>query len=421
TLRPILRARQAGLHALQAVAAQALEGVLRLYGSRVIDNGAAARSDWALCDVVWEALALHSAAGSAGTQQHLLLAAELRRLVHTTASLACAHEYAQLERLGAGSADETAAPETVGVVGALCAVFTKRATAALPRGIRRRGTRCDGAEGELAKEEEEEEEGEEDPSGVLGADGARAFTTAAKQLAVAALVAVLDCVDRLRPARPATAAAVWRAHPLAAALGDLRVIAQFSDVEDPAMRGEGVCVLGIYQAQLSAAFMPVLAGFAAGGSDTQQMPPPLVALAATNTAAAVVVSGLVGGDRPTLLRILRLLAPATASFSSRLSSGTHSYSAQMLVVLRLNLLHAWAAIFDYAAAGSFHSCRPPASRLLLEALELHMPLLAGLWLDAIRDTAVAGLQPRDVYAELACLLGDQQTDKDNGFDPTMAG
>ncbi|KAJ2465381.1 hypothetical protein GGI02_004713, partial [Coemansia sp. RSA 2322] len=101
TLRPILRARQAGLHALQAVAAQALEGVLRLYGSRVIDNGAAARSDWALCDVVWEALALHSAAGSAGTQQHLLLAAELRRLVHTTASLACAHEYAQLERLGA--------------------------------------------------------------------------------------------------------------------------------------------------------------------------------------------------------------------------------------------------------------------------------------------------------------------------------
>ncbi|KAJ2357655.1 HEAT repeat-containing protein 5B, partial [Coemansia sp. RSA 2611] len=236
--------------------------------------------------------------------------------------------------------------------------------------------------------------------------GARPFSSAAKQLAVAAIVAILECIERVRPL---DAKSAWRSHPLTPMLADFvsvgymaasapaaqsptlcclgqhllqRLIAQFRDVEDPALRGEGKSVLGIYQAQLSSAFMPVL-------SEAADLVVPQITQAAIATATAFVVSGLVSGDRSSLLRILRLLAPQAAFADGGLAP-------QMQVVTRLTILSSWATIFGYARK---------RQGVLRDALELHLPLLGGLWMDAIRDTAVIGMRQRDVYEELAFLGG----------------
>ncbi|KAJ2693199.1 hypothetical protein H4218_006130, partial [Coemansia sp. IMI 209128] len=387
TLRPIMRARRAayygylgGIHAFHRVAVSALEGVLRLYGSRIVGYA----EGWDLCDVVWETLALYSVVSEQcrGDSVKELLA-DLQRLIHTTVSLACAHEYSQLELDGDS---EASIPGIRAVVAALSAVFTKRATAAMPLSVRRQG------------------EGTGEP--VADDGGARPFSSAAKQLAVAAIVAILECIERVRPL---DAKSAWRSHPLTPMLADFvsvgymaasapaaqsptlcclgqhllqRLIAQFRDVEDPALRGEGKSVLGIYQAQLSSAFMPVL-------SEAADLVVPQIKQAAIATATAFVVSGLVSGDRSSLLRILRLLAPQAAFADGGLAP-------QMQVVTRLTILSSWATIFGYARK---------RQGVLRDALELHLPLLGGLWMDAIRDTAVIGMRQRDVYEELAFLGG----------------
>ncbi|KAJ2832159.1 hypothetical protein FBU31_002135, partial [Coemansia sp. 'formosensis'] len=399
TLRPIMRARRTayhgyvgGIHAFHRVAVAALEGVLRLYGAQVVDYA----DGWDLCDVVWEALVLYSVVNEQCRGDEVVdLAADLRRLIHTAVSLACTHEYAQLEH---ESDSEFGIPRTRAVVAALSAVFTKRATAAMPASVHRQANGVGG--GEKASE-----------LPVAADDGsARPFGSAAKQLAIAAIVAILDCVDRLRP-QPQSAS--WRSHPLTPLLADLvsvgymaasapasqsptlcclgqhllqRLIAQFKDVEDPALRGEGHSVLGIYQAQLSSGFMPILGESAVAPQITQ---------AAVVTATAFVVSGLVSGDRATLTRILRLLAPEPAF------TGDMATTPQMQVVTRLTVLYSWSTIFGYAAG---------RHGVLRDALELHLPLLSRLWMDAIRDTAVIGMRPRDVYEELAALQCKEQVD-----------
>ncbi|KAJ2333028.1 HEAT repeat-containing protein 5B, partial [Coemansia sp. RSA 2681] len=430
TLRPIMRARRAayyghssGIHSFHRVAVQALEGVLRLYGSQIIEN---AGGSWTLCDIVWESLVLYSIVSGEKQQQRQsggvdsvkeLLDDDLRRLIHTTASLACTLEYSQLEH---GDGD---IPETMAVVGALCAVFTKRATAAMPHAIRRLLGTTTGSPSSA---------GDGEDMTALGDDtDARPFSSAAKQLAIAAIVATLDCVDRLRPAaivnnnnssssKP-NVIVQWRSHPLTPLLADLvsvgymaasapatqsptlcclgqhllqRLIAQFGDVEDPALRGEGQSVLGIYQAQLSSAFMPVL-GETIGNNNQSS---PEIVQAAVITATAFVVSGLVNSDRATLTRILRLLAPQPVFFSTTTTTTRRDIgdqTPQMKVIARLTILHAWATIYGYATS------RGGGEGILWDALDLHMPLLSCLWMDAIRDTAVIGMRPRDVYEELA--------------------
>ncbi|KAJ2873100.1 hypothetical protein GGH93_003497 [Coemansia aciculifera] len=400
TLRPIMRARRAayyghsgGIHAFHRVAVSALEGVLRLYGSRIVDFA----DGWALCDVVWETLVLYSAVTEQCRGDSVAeLIADLQRLIHTTVSLACTHEYAQLELDGDS---ESGIPKTRAVVAALSAVFTKRATAVMPISIRR-----------------QESVVGNDVGAITDDDGARPFSSAAKQLAIAAIVAILDCVDRLRPQPNTKSHSVsWRSHPLTPLLADLvsvgyiaasapatqspilcclgqhllqRLIAQFKDVEDPALRGEGQSVLGIYQAQLSSAFMPVL---------SESSVAPQITQAAVLTATAFVVSGLVSGDRATLTRILRLLAPQPA-FAGDVGVST----PQMQIVTKLTILYSWSTIFGYAVR------RGPG--VLRDALELHLSLLGRLWLDAIRDTAVIGMRPRDVYEELAFLRCNEQVD-----------
>ncbi|KAJ2040730.1 hypothetical protein H4S03_000845 [Coemansia sp. S3946] len=401
TLRPIMRTRRAayyghsgGIHAFHCVAVSALEGILRLYGSRVVDYA----DDWALCDVVWEALVLYSAVTEQCRGDSVAeLVADLQRLIHTTVSLACTHEYAQLELDGDS---ESGIPKTRAVVAALSAVFTKRATAIMPASIRR----------------QEKVLGNDVEAIIADDDGARPFSSAAKQLAIAAIVAILDCVDRLRPQTDTKSHSVcWRSHPLTPLLADLvsvgymaasapatqsptlcclgqhllqRLIAQFKDVEDPAVRGEGQSVLGIYQAQLSSAFMPVL---------SESLVAPQITQAAVLTATAFVVSGLVSGDRATLTRILRLLAPQP-TFAGDVGIST----PQMQIVTKLTILYSWSTILGYAAK------RGPG--VLRDALELHLPLLGRLWLDAIRDTAVIGMRQRDVYEELAFLRCTEKVD-----------
>ncbi|KAJ2730507.1 hypothetical protein IW152_005202 [Coemansia sp. BCRC 34962] len=387
TLRPIMRARRAayygylgGIHAFHHVAVSALESVLRLYGSRIVDYA----EGWDLCDVVWEALALYSVVSEqCRSDSAKELTADLQRLIHTTVSLACAHEYAQLELDGDSEAD---VPGIRAVAAALSAVFTKRATAAMPSSVRLQG---EGA-GET----------------VVDGGSARPFSSAAKQLAVAAIIAILECVERVRPLDGKSA---WRSHPLTPMLADFvsvgymaasapaaqsptlcclgqhllqQLIAQFRDVEDPALRGEGKSVLSIYLAQLSSAFMPVL-------SEAADHVVPQITQAAIATATAFVVSGLVSGDRSSLLRVLRLLAPQAAFADGGLAP-------QMQVVTRLTILSSWATVFGYAGK---------RQGVLRDALELHLPLLGRLWMDAIRDTAVIGMRQRDVYEELAFLGG----------------
>ncbi|KAJ2744218.1 hypothetical protein GGI20_003150 [Coemansia sp. BCRC 34301] len=415
TLRPIMRTRRvayyghaSGIHAFHRVAVQALEGVLRLYGARIVQN---ANAEWALCDVVWEALVLYGSAQQQGSCCAGLLG-DLRRLVHTVASLACTLEQGLLA-LG-----DRPAPETMAVLAALCAVFTKRATEGIPPAARRHPP------GEAAA--------------ALGDDdaAARPFSAAAKQLAISAVVSILECVDRLRPSSSSSSSssstkAKAKAHPLTPLLADLvsvgymaasspptqsptlcclgqhllqRLIGQFGNVEDPALRGEGHhhhhhhhhhhrhSVLAIYQAQLSSAFMPVLL--------LGETPVPEIMQAAVATATAFVVSGLVSSDRATLTRILRLLAPQPAFFAPRGggdSAGLLAVTPQMHIVTRLAVLRAWAVIHRYAATTS------RCAGVLADALDLHLPLLAGLWIDAIRDSAVIGLRPRNVYDELARL------------------
>ncbi|KAJ2879684.1 hypothetical protein IWW38_006077, partial [Coemansia aciculifera] len=207
TLRPIMRMRRAvyyghnsgGIHSFHRVAVQALEGILRLYGSQIITENAESKT-WSLCDIVWESLVLYSVVSEQRRGDSVPeLLDDLRRLIHTTASLACTLELSEMEG--------GAVPETMAVVGAMCAAFTKRATASMPFAIRRLlGTAASslgsGGDGE---------EGEEEVA-------ARPFSSAAKQLAIAAIAAVLDCVDRrLQPS-----SLLWHSsHPLTPVLADL--------------------------------------------------------------------------------------------------------------------------------------------------------------------------------------------------------
>ncbi|KAJ2558906.1 hypothetical protein EV175_000579 [Coemansia sp. RSA 1933] len=407
TLRPIVRARGAAsgdaVLALQRVAVPALESTLRLYGTRIAaslaeNNGSFFWADWMLCDVVWEALALHNTASDQADGDSLV--SVLQTLVSTAAGLAVAESHMTLVEL-------------------LCAVFTKRA-GALP-GIdigRHRSSSSSSSSGGYVRGAVASAI-DSAASDALPLDGLRQFNSATQKLALAALVAVLDVVDRQRP--EATTDGRWRAHPLTPLLAELvrvgyiastvsaaqsselsalglhlvqRLVMQFSDVEDPAMQGEGMPVLAIYQAQLSSAFIPAL--------DPQSVVLyPMRGHAAIATATAYVVSGLIG-DRSTMVRILRLLAPQPV-FRSLLGKSPSTATAadpleestpQMHILWRIAVLHAWAVILDYALR-----CRHD---VLLDIVSIHVPLLSRMWVAAIRDAAAVGAdQGADALEELA--------------------
>ncbi|KAJ1946302.1 hypothetical protein GGF37_001247 [Kickxella alabastrina] len=372
TLRPIMQTRRriggwgdmAGLHSLQRVAVLALEGMLRLYGEDLVpiltQNG-----EWSLCDILWEALALHSAAGEhGGGGVSRLLVGDIRALVRTTVSLAVCCEYRQME-LGSDT------PGVHALVSTLCAVFIKRS----------------GAQPTLAAIESEV------------TDGTRPFDSLTRQLSVAALVSILDAIATVRP----LGCSEWRAHPLTDLLTDLlrvsymaattpvdhspglcvlgqsllqRLLRHFADVEDPAVPGEDVSVLAIYQAQISSAFLPAL-----------QMSG-LVRVAAMETVTAYVLSGLVSNDRASAVRMLRLVAPQPVF--ARVADGMPE---QCLVVEKLAVLGLWATIY--------------ARRDVLgDVVMLHMDVLCQGWLDAVRDMAVLDMDLGDVYRELDRLTAN---------------
>ncbi|KAI8318700.1 hypothetical protein GQ54DRAFT_69493 [Martensiomyces pterosporus] len=447
TLRPILQTRRtayygysAGLHSFQHVSVLALDGVLRLYGERIVESleehSEADWADWSMSDIVWEALALHNTVCeqrdiAGGDCDSPALIADLRKLVRSTINLAVGHEYSKLESLCAltevqfDEAGENAEgiAQTVALVETLCLVFTKRAGAVASLG------------GSKAKNAVQAED-------VL-VDNVRPFNSITKQVAVVAVIAILDVIDCARP--PASALSLgrgrrqWRSHPFTSLLADLvrvgymaatspvsqsptlcclglhllqRLIDQFCDVEDPAMPGEGMPILSIYQAQLNSAFMPALsetpgtadaAESSAHGTSGYSGHPPLLKQAAMNAATAYLVSGLVT-DRGSLVRILRLLAPQVAfrSMSPGAPGAKHRFNAkndpldtitpQTHIITRLTTLRTWSVILDYAIKAR--------SEGLLDVVKLHMPVLCELWLDAVRDTAVVGVQSRDIYDEL---------------------
>ncbi|KAJ1733650.1 hypothetical protein LPJ72_002760 [Coemansia sp. Benny D160-2] len=450
TLRPIVQSRDivngdgaGAIFALQRVAVQAMESILRLYGPRIVEAlgnhvGAGQNywADWSLCDVVWEALALHNtvadqigARSDCGTTVQRALAADLRTLLRTAAGLVVG---------------DVAQHQTPMLVEVLCAVFTKR-SGALPAIDVGRQTIASSGSSEYVR------------GAALSAidaaadqfltDSVRQFNSVTKQLAVAALVSVLDAVDQQRPrtSGSGTDSDKWRLHPLTPLLADLvrvgyiaatapaaqsptlcalglhliqRLVDQFRDVEDPAVRGEGVPVLAIYQAQLSSAFMPALDPQSSSVS-------PMLGHAAMATATAYVVSGLVA-ERGAMVRILRLLAPQPAFHSlvanemktrrrrrqlarGRASSvgSSHNENAeeplnsttpQMRILSRISVLHAWSVILEHALR--------TRNQVLLDIIAIHVPLLSQMWLSAIRDSAAIGVRPRDALDELARITGD---------------
>ncbi|KAJ2525233.1 hypothetical protein GGI11_000204 [Coemansia sp. RSA 2049] len=457
TLRPIVQSRDivngdgaGAIFALQRVAVQAMESVLRLYGPRIVEAlgnhfGAGQNywADWSLCDVVWEALALHNtvadqigARSDRGTVVQRALAADLRTLLRTAAGLVV------------GDVAQHQAPTLVEV---LCAVFTKRSGAlpAIDVG-RRTGTSSSSEYVRGAALSAIDAAADQ-----FLTDSVRQFNSVTKQLAVAALVSILDAVDQQRPrtSGSGTDCGRWRLHPLTPLLADLvrvgyiaatapaaqsptlcalglhliqRLVDQFRDVEDPAVRGEGVPVLAIYQAQLSSAFMPALDPQSTSVS-------PMLGHAAMATATAYVVSGLVA-ERGAMVRILRLLAPQPAFHSlvanemktrrrrrqlarGRASSvgSSHNENAeeplnsttpQMRILSRISVLHAWSVILEHALR--------TRNQVLLDIIAIHVPLLSQMWLSAIRDSAAIGVRPRDALDELARITGDSTCSEVSG-------
>ncbi|KAJ2776304.1 hypothetical protein GGI15_004881, partial [Coemansia interrupta] len=408
TLRPILQTRRllpdgdiSGLHSLQRVAAQALEGVLRLYGERVVETLMQNRSkhswaDWSLSDVVWEALALYSLSFESVDAD--LLAADLCTLIQTAVGLSLSSSRSEMQS-GEAAAETDGSMGILNLVATLCMVFTQSSSGAQPTlsGI---------------------DQPSEGDSAALVVSHARPFNAAAQAMAAAGLIAILDAVARIRTpmgTRASTRRVTWRLHPLMPHLADLlrvgylaasapaeqspelsclgqsilqRVLAHFSDVEDPAMPGEGIPVLTIFQAQISSAFMPVL---------SSEPPQSATWQAAMDTAAAYVVSGLVADDRSELVRVLRLIAPQPL-FDSE--SNTDEV-VQVMVISRLAVLRAWAVICAHAWRSS--------DRQLLDIIRLHADVLYTGWLDAVRDAAVLDMDPVDVYEELDLLLKRAQT------------
>ncbi|KAJ2829854.1 hypothetical protein IWW50_000613, partial [Coemansia erecta] len=411
-LRPCLRVRSimyhgyvdmVGLCSLQRVAVRALESVLRLYGDRVSESIGETESVLMLCDVVWESLWLHSSIDLMA--DHDGLATEVQRLVRTA--------------VGSSVASALGRTPALAMVETLCAAFTKRASSCVPelQSIQRPNM-VDGS--------------------VVVDDAAQQFGVLTKQLVVSALLAILDEVEHRRPGAPENG---WRAHPLLLLLPDLlrvahaasaseedpdlcilglqlvqRVVEQFTDVEDPAMRGE--CVLSVYQAQVSSSFMSKL------GSDGCAV---RVRVAAIGVAASYVVSGLVV-DRGSMVRVLRLLAPQpmfdalpfahggnngySRSRSRSVTSADESMEVetpQLHVVVRLAILDAWSVVANYAR---LHSA------VLRDVVDVHLPLLTRMWLGAVRDAAVISNQStadRDVFGELDSLHDGEAGAEDVGL------
>ncbi|KAJ2605379.1 hypothetical protein H4R99_001179 [Coemansia sp. RSA 1722] len=389
TLRPILCARRiacvgSGLLALQRVAVRALEGILRLYGDDLVTtltNCQEPWADWSLCHVVWETLTLYNTACEQQQQQSgdyesvaQMLVTDLQLLLRTSVELMLACDGA------------------MELVRCLCAVFTGNAASAL----------------------QENSQENQQQSTMIVADPARPFNSAAKTMAAALLIGVLDAV-----AQTLVENSSQRVHPLTPLLADLlragylasttptdhcwqlcclgqailqRLLYQFSDISDPAMPDEHQPILAIYQAQISSAFMPALSS-----DDSLQV---FVRQAATDTAAAYALSGLLHNDRLTLVRIMRLVAPQ----SLFTNNGMATVPPQMLVALRLAALSSWATVYSTAC------CRN--DRELLDVVEVHFDLLGKGWIDAIRDMAVLKISLQDVFAELESL---QKTTSHQGF------
>ncbi|KAI9500860.1 hypothetical protein BX070DRAFT_228978 [Coemansia spiralis] len=380
TLRPIVRAQEityhgqaGGLHRLQRVAVQAMEGALRLYGGRILaalrENAGAYWADWSLCDIVWEALVLYNTVSDQLGSDDSALLRDLRKLVQTAIGLTIGHELAQLEALCArgvqfGETGENAEgiQGILAMVETLCLVFlTRRAVPTLV-----------GLAGHEAKAA---------PADVLGA---RPFNAATKRLVVAALVAHLDAVGPLAHSQ----------HPLTSMLADLLrvgyiaatsdqptlcclglfllqlLIEQLGHIEDP--KTHDAPILVIYEAQLNTAFMPLL-------SSTE----PVVRRAAMNTATAYVVSGLIS-DRSTFVRILRLMAPQPI--------GKKKDTEQIKIVMRLTVLREWSVIFSFALRTH--------NDALMDIVNLHMPALCKMWLAAVHDTAAVTMEQASVGLEL---------------------
>ncbi|KAJ2659198.1 hypothetical protein IWW48_003634 [Coemansia sp. RSA 1200] len=456
TLRPIVQSRDivngdgaGAIFALQRVAVQAMESILRLYGPRIVEAlgdhlGAGQNywADWSLCDVVWEALALHNtvadqigARSDCGTTLQKALATDLRTLVRTAAGLVVG---------------DTAQHQTQTLVEVLCAVFTKRSGALPAIDIGRQTSTSSSSEyvrgAALSAIDAAADQ--------FLTDSVRQFNSVTKQLAVAALVAVLDAVDQQRPrtSRSGTDRDKWRLHPLTPLLADLvrvgyiaattpaaqsptlcalglhliqRLVDQFRDVEDPAVRGEGVPVLAIYQAQLSSAFMPAL-------DPQNNSVSPMLGHAAMATATAYVVSGLVA-ERGAMVRILRLLAPQPAfrslvanemktrrrrqlargrassvgsSHNENAEEPLNSTTPQMRILSRISVLHAWSVILEHALRTQ--------NQVLLDIVVIHAPLLSQMWLSAIRDSAAIGVRPRDALDELARITGGSANSETSG-------
>ncbi|KAJ2499744.1 hypothetical protein GGH96_003255 [Coemansia sp. RSA 1972] len=399
-LRPCMRVRRImyhghidalGLCALHRIAVRALDSVLRLYGDRIYDTMDETENALLVCDVVWEALWLHS---SVDGQKR-----DVQRLVRTAVS-ACVSR-------GLNGTHARAMTET------LCAAFTKRASMRIPE--LQSAQRPDSANTETT------------------VDAARQFGVPTKQLVVAALLAVLDteassCVE-----------SGWRVHPLLLLLPDLlrvahaasavedepdlcilglhlvrRVLEQFSNVEDPAMPGDRVLL--VHQAQISSSFMSKL------GSTTCAV---RVRVAAVGVAASYVVSGLCV-DRGSMVRVLRLLAPqplfdalpfarTNRTSRSRSLSVTSSDEAleietpQLHVIVRLAILDAWSVIAGYAHKHS---------EVLRDVVDVHMSLLARMWMGMVRDAAVVCNQSttgRDVFGELDLATGGLDRGLDRGL------
>ncbi|KAJ1815678.1 hypothetical protein LPJ56_004497, partial [Coemansia sp. RSA 2599] len=246
---------------------------------------------------------------------------------------------------------------------------------------------------------------------------------AAKILAASLLVSILDIVAQVRPSIAICQDAnkkggiSWRKHPLTPLLAEMlragylasttpsgqswrlcclgqgvlrRLLAQFGDVEDPAMPGENLPILAIYQAQISSAFMPAL-----GSAMSETMVPLFVRQAAVDTAAAYVVSGLVYNDQAAFVRILRLVAPQLLFSKEGGGRVGGAVTAQMLVALRLAALGSWAGIYCYASSRD--------DRRLLDVAGLHFGVLGRAWVEAIRDAAVLEINMVDVLDELENL------------------
>ncbi|KAJ2884513.1 hypothetical protein FB639_001945, partial [Coemansia asiatica] len=405
TLLPIIRTRRisyygntTGLHSLQRVAVHALEGILRLYGEDIVlaitsdTDQKKAWADWSLCHVVWESLALYTVAFEQRGQDNAesvvasQLISDLQRLLHTAVELAIGCEYG---RLTVENGDYK--PDINGILDLicyLCAVFTGNTSLA---------------------------------------QAARPFNSASKTLAAALLISILDMFAQVRPIastinQNTMTAVSWRKHPLTPLLAEMlragylastmpteqswrlcclgqsilqRLLAQFSDVEDPAMPGENLAILAIYQAQISSAFLPALSA-----DSEETIVPMLVRQAAMDTAAAYVISGLVYNDRATLVRILRLVAPQILFDKENNDKRAALIPAQMLVALRLATLNSWSNIFCFAYRRN--------DQRLLEIVDLHFGILGQAWIDAIRDTAALEMNMGDVFAELERIQKNMQ-------------